>query len=147
MNRLYRYLLIAAAQVACAAASAEVVIEAGYVRAMPPGVPNSAAFMTLRNSGDADVVIDGGSSDVAGRVEIHNHVHEHGMMSMRRVDKLVVPAGASVVLEPGGFHLMLFEMRKPLKPGDTVNLVLSSGNKPVVDAELPVQSVIKNHHH
>lgn len=125
----------------------EVLVEDAYVRAMPPGSPNTAAFLTLVNTGTEAVVIDGGQSDAAERVEIHGHFHSDGMMSMRAVPEISVPAGGEMQLQPGGYHLMLIGTLRPLKPGDRVKLVLTSGNATVVEAELPVQSVMKQHQH
>lgn len=131
----------------CSTVHSEVLLKEGYVRAMPPGAPNTAAFFTLVNNGTEAVVIDGGQTELAGRVELHGHFHEDGMMSMRQVPNITVAAGGEVQLRPGGFHLMLIGMKKPLQPGESVKLVLTSGNATVVEAELPVQSVLKSHQH
>lgn len=126
---------------------AGILVVDGYVRAMPPGVPNTAAFMTLKNTGDTAVTIDGGRSDVAERVEIHSHVHSDGMMRMRQVPAIVIPAGGEFVLKPGAHHLMLMTLRKPPAADAMVHVVLSSGADDVVDAKLPVRSVHDEHRH
>ena len=128
-------------------ASAEVSLRDGYVRGMPPGHPVTAAFMRLVNNGDEDVVIDGGSSDMAERVEFHTHVHRDGMMSMQQMPAITVPAHGEFVLEPGHNHLMLIDLKSTLREGDSVKLKLLSGNKEVVSAELPVRSVMNEHQH
>lgn len=64
----------------------------GYVRLLPPGSPNTAAFMVLRNDGDKPVKLVAGTSPEAGRVELHTHLHENGVMKMRQVESIEIPA-------------------------------------------------------
>lgn len=125
----------------------EVLVERGFVRAMPPGAPNTAAFMRLVNTGTEAVVIDGGATEAAERVEIHVHAHSNGMMSMHQVPEITVPGNGEFVLKPGEYHLMLMNLVTPLKEGDTVLLELQSGDSTVVRTQLPVRSVMKEHHH
>ena len=127
--------------------AAQVRVEGGYVRAMPPGQPTTAAYLTLVNSGDRAVEIDRGSSDIAARVEFHTHVHRDGMMSMQQLPGITVPAKGTFVFEPGVKHLMLIGLKAPLHVGDTVKLRLFSGNSEVVKAELPVRSVLSETAH
>ena len=61
---------------------------------------------------------------MAGAAELHNHIMENGIARMRRVDAIDVPAGNSVTLKPGGYHLMLTDLKAPLKEGDLVKLTL-----------------------
>lgn len=126
---------------------ADVTIEEGYVRGMPPGHPVTAAFMRLVNSGDKDVIIDSGSASVAKVVEFHTHINRDGKMSMQQMPSITVPAGGEFVLEPGKHHLMLIDLTQALREGDTVTVTLSSGNEAVVSAELPVRSVLNEHQH
>ena len=98
-----------------------------YVRAVPPGQPNSAAFMGLVNGTGAPRALVGGRSDVAEVVELHTHTMEDGMMKMRRVERIDLPAGETVTLDPGGLHVMLIGLKRGLKPGDQIDLTLDSG--------------------
>jgi copper(I)-binding protein len=96
-----------------------------YARAVPPGQANSAAFMRIQNpSGEARALI-GAASPAASVVELHTHALEDGMMKMRRVEQITIPAHATVELKPGGLHLMLIGLGAPLVPGDPVDLRLS----------------------
>ena len=117
-------------------------VEDAYVRGMPPGQSTTAAFMTLHNTGAQAVNLIGGSSPVADKVEVHEHSHVDGMMRMRQVAQLELPAGESVALRPGGYHLMFFGLKQVLSEGDSVELVLqfSSGEEQVLN--LPVYSVL-----
>ncbi|WP_421200767.1 copper chaperone PCu(A)C [Aeromonas enteropelogenes] len=82
----------------------------GYVRLLPPGTPNTAAFMVLKNDADQAVKLVAASSPAAGRAELHTHLHENGVMKMRQVESIEIPAKGEVVLKPGNLHIMLFEI-------------------------------------
>lgn len=119
------------------AAGADVIIaKEPYVRAVPPGMANTAAFMRLENGDKSDHVLVGAESPVAKVVELHTHIHEGGMMMMRKVDKIALPAGKGVDLQPGGLHIMLLGLVKELQPGETVEvtLVYEDGSKSKVSA-------------
>ena len=98
------------------------IIEAAQVRAVPPGSQASAAFMTLRNPGEQDVVLVEASSPAADVMELHNHEDVNGVMQMRQVAQITVPAGGSVELAPGGLHLMLIGLTAPLEEGEPVEI-------------------------
>ncbi|SCZ59353.1 copper chaperone PCu(A)C [Thiohalomonas denitrificans] len=119
-----------------------VMVEDPYVRAVPAGQPNSAAFMTLANHSDEDVAIINGSSPVANVVELHTHVHEGGMMKMRQIDKIDVDANGSTELKPGGLHVMLIGLKQELHEGDHVSVTLefNDGSSKTIDA--PVKNVM-----
>lgn len=127
---------------AIAGAAADAVeIEGLYVRAVPPGQPNSAVFLTLRNTASRDHALVGGETVAAEVVELHSHVAEGGMVRMRRVDRIELPAGQEVTLKPGGFHLMLIGLKQSLTPGEEVafELEFADGSRKVLRA--PVQKI------
>ncbi len=107
-----------------------------YVRAVPPGQPNSAAFMQLTNQSDADHTLVAAESTVAQAVELHTHVMEEGMMKMRRIEKIDLPAGQEVALQPGGLHIMLIGLNQELQPDAQValTLVFEDGSKSEIQA-------------
>lgn len=88
-----------------------------------PGLP-AAGYLTIRNQGAAAEVLLGVTSPVAGSVEIHRTTTSSGMTGMQPVDSIHIPAGGTVTLEPGGFHLMLQDVQE-LTVGETVDLVLT----------------------
>ncbi len=105
-----------------ASAGGALTVENARARVLLPSRPG-AAWLTIRNSGGDDRLV-GAESPAAERVEIHTHIHKDGVMMMRKVESLAVPAGGEAALEPGGDHLMLFGMKTGLKTGDSFALTL-----------------------
>lgn len=98
-------------------------VEAPWIRETPPGVPTGAAYARLVGTGTADKLI-GARTDVADHVEIHTHVHSNGMMQMKQIESLAIAADGQATLQPGGDHLMLIGLRRPLVAGQPVTITL-----------------------
>lgn len=113
---------------AAATAKDTVSIENAWVRATAPGQDVGAAYMTFNSN--QDVTLIRATSDVTESVEIHSMSMQNGVMKMRMLENLAIKAGKPYKLEPGGFHLMLFDLKKPLLGGQYVNfeLTFKSGN-------------------
>jgi copper(I)-binding protein len=127
---------------------AEVAIGDPYVRAVPPGQANSAVFMSLENRSDQDQALVAAESDVSEIVELHTHIEEGGMMRMRRIEKIDVPAGETVILQPGGLHVMLIGLQQALEPGQTIDLTLVFEDGSRMPVQAPVRRIEmqpKNH--
>lgn len=124
-------------------------VEDIYVRAVPPGQGNSAAFMRLANEGEADHALVAVESDASKVVELHTHLKEDGMMKMRRVDKIDLPAGATATLQPGGLHVMLIGLTRQLSPGEDVEIALIFEDGSRTELRAPVKTVQQTmeHHH
>jgi len=90
---------------------AELVVDEGYMRKPIPGRSMSAAFMSINNTGKNDIVLKTASIEGTRSVEIHTHSHKNGVMRMRQLHELTIKAGETVVLEPGGLHLMIFGIK------------------------------------
>jgi copper(I)-binding protein len=127
---LLALMLLLAAPLAVAQ-DAPILVEEPWVRraaVMPdakPGAPsNAAGYAILRNRGTAPDALVSASSDVSERVEVHETRNMSGMMMMEKVDKVALPAGARVELKPGAYHLMLIGLKRPLTPGQTVDITL-----------------------
>ncbi len=118
--------------------AASVVVEDAYVRSMPPTQTVTGAFLVFKNSTDSDRAVVSAESDVSDKVELHTHLHEDGVMKMRQVDQIDVPAGGETVLEPGGFHVMLIGLKQPLKLGQMVDIkfYIDDGSSTQVQAEV-----------
>lgn len=119
-----------------------VTVENPYVREVPPGMQNSAAFMTLVNDGEEEAVLVKARSRVSKVVELHTHTMEGGQMVMRQIPRITVPAKGSTELKPGGLHIMLIGLKQPIAQGDEValDLYFSDGTQASVTA--PVKKVM-----
>jgi len=118
---------------------ASVVVEDTWIRQPPEAAPVAGGYMVLRNSGAQDDRLIAVRSEVARNVEIHEMVMEGDMMKMREMaDGLAVPAGETVMLKPGGFHLMLMEPEAGLVAGKRIplTLVFERGGEQVVEFDV-----------
>jgi hypothetical protein len=112
-----------------------------WARATPPGAKVGGAYLEIKaGKGVSDRLIAAKSS-AAGAVELHNHIHEGGVMKMRKVDAIAVPAGKSVVLGPGGYHVMLMDLKSPLKEGEPLKLTLEFEKAGEIEVEASVEPV------
>jgi copper(I)-binding protein len=108
--------------VSAAAWSSDIEIKAPWVRGTVVGQQATGAFMELRSQGGSALV--GASSPVAAITEVHEMKMEGTVMKMRPIARLDLPAGKPVKLLPGGYHVMLINLKQALKKGDTVPLTL-----------------------
>lgn len=113
-------------------------IDHPWARAMPPSAPNAAAFFVLHNRGAADRLL-GVSSPLAQKAELHEHVHQNGLMKMQQVQAMDVPAGAEVKFAPMGYHVMLFGVRQQPRDGERFPLTLRFEQAGEVQVEVAVQ--------
>ncbi len=95
-----------------------------YARASMGNMKISAAFMSVINHNNTADKLIGVTSTIADRTELHTHIKEGNIMKMRRIDAIDVPASGYVDLQPGGHHVMLIGLHKPLKSGDKFSLTL-----------------------
>ena len=141
LPRLPVLFLAALAGAAALPAAAQVVVTDPWVRGTVAGQKATGAFMQLKSATDASLV--GAASPVAGIVEVHEMKMEGGMMKMNAVDRLPLPAGKTVEMKPGGFHVMLMDLKQPLKEGETVPVTLTfedkAGKKQTVEVKAPVR--------
>lgn len=147
MARSARTLLVAAflSALSVAARGADIAIGDPYARAVPPGQPNSAVFMSLENRTGVDRALMAAESPACETVELHTHVEEGGMMRMRRIEKIELPGGRTVMLEPGALHLMLIGLRQPLEAGDVVEVTLILDDGARLPVEAPVRRIAVQH--
>ena len=140
---LFTLLLLALPMVGQAAGVVDQIkVDDPYVRAVPPGQPNSASFMGLHNGdGQAHKLVDA-RSPAAKVVELHTHIEEDGMMKMRRVPAIDLPAGETTTLAPGGLHVMLIGLQQKLVPGEKVALTLVFEDGSEVELQAPVRKVM-----
>jgi len=136
----------------CAAASAQVTITDPWVRGTVPQQKASGLFMQIDAAQDVRLI--GGSSPVAGIVEIHEMKMDGGVMRMSAISALPLPAGKIVELKPGGYHVMLMDLKQQVKVGDEVPLTLTienkDGSRATVELRAPVRALnapMKKMHH
>jgi copper(I)-binding protein len=104
-------------------------ISGAWARPSMPERPMSAAYAVIENPGAQAVVLTAVRCDVTPRAEIHESFEENGMMRMRRIPELTVPAGGRVELRPGGHHIMLMMLPQPLVAGGRVTCDLLAGER------------------
>ena len=105
-----------------ARAQSPLTLETPWTRAAGQG-GQGAGFITIRNAGAADRLLSA-SSPAAGRAELHTMLRDGDIMRMRQVDAIAVPANGAVALAPGGLHIMLIGLTRPLAVGEQVPLTL-----------------------
>jgi periplasmic copper chaperone A len=113
-------------------------ISSAFARATPPGAKVAGAFMSIENQGkEADRLVSA-SSPVAGLVEIHEMTMDGGLMKMRAVKGIVLNPGATVELRPGGYHVMLEDLKQPLKQGEQIPVLLTFEKGGTVEIKVKV---------
>jgi periplasmic copper chaperone A len=122
MRTLLVALALAASPLATLAQDAAIRVEGAWARASVQGQSGTGAFMTLTAAEPLTLV--GVSTPVAGVAELHEMKMEGDVMKMRALQALALPAGRAVELKPGGHHLMLMELKTPLRPDTTVPVTL-----------------------
>ena len=120
----------------------DLVITQAWSRATPGGAKIAGGYLTIENKGAAADRLMGGAMDVAARVEIHEMSMKDGVMTMRQLDKgLAIEPGKTVKFAPGGYHLMLMDLKSPLKQGDKVAVTLEFEKAGKVKLAFDVQDV------
>jgi copper(I)-binding protein len=134
------------------ASAANVSVTDAWARATMPGQQVSGAYMKIASDADAKLV--GASSPAIPRVEVHEMKMDGDVMRMREVKAVDLPKGKAVSLEPGGYHIMLMNLKKPIAAGEVIPLKLlveSGGKQQVVEvkaeARAPGSDAMPHHHH
>jgi copper(I)-binding protein len=120
----------------------DLVITQAWARATPKGAKTGGGYLTIENKGTSPDTLIGGSADIAGSVQVHEMSMENGVMKMRPLEKgLTIEPAKTVKLAPGGYHLMMMDLKKPLKQGDKVAVTLEFEKAGKVMVSLDVGSV------
>jgi copper(I)-binding protein len=124
---------------ACGAASGELTIQNAWARPANTG-ENGAAYFMIENGTASDDTLMSASSDIASAAEVHMSMGDaNGVMSMQMQEAVTIPAGEPVEFKPGGLHVMLVNLTRDLKPGDTITLTLNFKGIGNVVVEVPVK--------
>lgn len=138
----YGLAILLAAATTLSHAQDSVSIHNPWVKATYLGQNISAGYMTLTSTNEATLLKI--TSDISDSVEIHSMKMENGVMKMRMLPTLQLPAGKAYKLEPSGFHLMLFDLKKPLVDAQTVNFELTFKNSQNVEFKQNVKAIVKS---
>lgn len=131
-----------------AAAKNDVLAESPWVRLLPPSLKTTGAYVKLKNPSLQNVKIIKASCEVSERVELHSHVMEAGIARMSQIKEIHLPSGKEVHLEPGGLHLMLIGLKRPLIEGETLPIQLELNNGDAIHLSAVVRkNPLNNHHH
>lgn len=123
----------------CGAQAQSIEVKDAWVRGTVPAQRATGAFMEI--TGNSSVRLIGVSSPVAGTVEIHNMTMQNGVMKMSQVEGIDVPAGKTIMLAPGGYHVMMMGLKQQMKPGERVplDLLIESADKKRETVSLQVE--------
>ena len=115
-----------------------ITVDHPYARATAAGQPTGGGFMQIDNAGPADRLVSARAA-VSATVELHEMKMEGDVMRMRQVDGIALPAGKSVALKPGGYHVMFIGLKAPLKAGDSFPMTLKFEKAGEVTVEMKVE--------
>jgi copper(I)-binding protein len=120
----------------------DLVISQSWSRATPGGAKVAGGYLTIENKGASPDRLLGGTTDVAAKIEVHEMTMKDGVMNMRPLDQgLAIEPGKSVKLAPGGYHLMLLDLKGALKQGDKLPVTLQFEKAGKVQVSFDVQAV------
>ena len=120
----------------------DLVISQPWSRATPGGAKVGTGYLTIENRGTTPDRLVSGSTDAAKKLEVHEMAMTNGVMTMRAVEGgIVIVPGKTVSLAPGGYHLMLFELKGTLKQGEKVPVTLKFAKAGEVKLSLDVQGI------
>jgi hypothetical protein len=146
MTRILAIAAIAAIAVATSASAHDYRLRALHIdhpfaRATPPGARSGGVFLSVENNGDRTDRLLTVSTPVAGSAELHQMVMDAGVMRMRAVAGVDVKPGDRLVLQPGGYHVMLADLKRPLQAGDTFPLTLGFEKAGSIEVSVVVESM------
>ena len=142
LGALVSALLLAAPSRAEDVKAGDLVISQPWARATPGGAKVGGGYLTIENKGSAPDKLVGVGADAAGKVEVHEMAMDGGVMKMRPVEGgFTIDPGKTVKLAPGGLHLMMMDLKSPLKQGDKLPVTLQFEKAGKVQVTLDVQGV------
>ncbi|MBC3812930.1 copper chaperone PCu(A)C [Undibacterium aquatile] len=148
MNMFIKSIIAAAIATVTLAAQAEIVVKDAWVRATVPQQKATGAFMQIQSTKNVRLIEV--QSAAAGLAEVHEMKMDNNVMKMRAIPQLDVPAGKNVELKPGGYHVMLMDLKAQAKAGDavTLKLIFEDENKKqeTVDVKATVKSLTTMEH-
>lgn len=113
-------------------------ISTPWARSTPPAARTGAVYLTLANHGNAADRLVAARSTAAAQAELHAHINDGGVMRMKAVDTIVLGPAERVSMRPGGLHVMLIDLKGPLRDGERLSLTLSFANAGDVVIDVPI---------
>lgn len=146
MKKLFVFLLFVSTQTFASDADS-IEIKNAFTREAPPMAQATASFMLLQNNSDHDILLTSARSDVAQKVELHTHIHDNGVMRMRQVPNIKIPAKGQTLLKPGGLHIMLIGPTQDISKGKQIKqtLLFQDGSSKTIT--MPVKTLHRMNHH
>lgn len=142
MNRAIGFWgLLSAMLVSFSVYAGDIQVDSAWARATAPGQDAAMVDLTITSSKEARLV--GFSSAVCRETQMHSMIHDKGMMKMREVTSVDLPAGRRISLGEAGFHLMLLGLKSPLRAGDSVPLTLNVVTADKTQVKVEVNAVVK----
>lgn len=99
-------------------------ISDAYVKQTPPNAKNTAIFLTIKNKGEKELSIINAATNLSDKTELHTHIHENKKISMVQIPKITLKAQSETKLQPGGLHIMVFDLKKQVDKDTKANLML-----------------------
>ena len=121
-------------------------IENSYARETIPGTNISSAYMKVINTSSKAIRLVGASSQISERIELHEHTMTNGMMRMRQKQSVDIPANQEIIFQPSGLHLMIFDLKHPLKSAENVVITLHFDDKSSVNVTYAIKSIKQKKH-
>ncbi|GAM63261.1 copper metallochaperone [Vibrio ishigakensis] len=129
-------------------ASGLVEVSHPWAKETPPTVTTSAIFLTITNPTAEERALVSASTEAAGITELHTHKMDNGVMKMRKLQRINLSPKADTELKPHGLHIMLFDLKEPLKEGMVIPLTLTFDTGRTMTLSVPVKKMaMKQHHH
>jgi copper(I)-binding protein len=120
-------------------------IENAYTRATAPGQQVAGGFMKIENKGNTGDQLLSASSPAAGEVQLHEMAMDGNVMKMRQVKDIAIPAGGTVELKPGGYHLLFLHLNGPFTAWQTIPVKLKFAKAGELELKLPVNATSTQH--
>lgn len=127
----------------------DLLIENVWIKETPMEQANSAAFMNIENNTDRSIKLTSAESDISEVVELHETIYEEEVMKMRMVESIEIPSKSVVELKPGSFHIMFLNLKRDVKEGQEISLILNfegMGAKTVLAKVKKHESMMHKHH-
>jgi copper(I)-binding protein len=121
--------------------AADIKIEEAKIRLVPPTSTVSAIFLKITNKSNQDIKLISAESDLAKSVELHDMIMDNGGMRMRQVQNINLKANSTTELKRGGLHIMLIDLKNPLKEGSSHKIKLNFDDKTNQTIEVKVQTI------